>query len=868
MPDNVRMPLLERESALAWLATLSEEARARAGRLALISGEAGAGKSALVERFERDLPDASWFWGYCDGWLSTPRPFGPVHDLANQMGGELQRMCRRDASREELFGAVLRRFRDADSLSVLVVEDVHWADQSTMDLVRYLARRLRGAPLLMIVTYRDDGLVATDPLRVALGDLVRQGPSRRVSLAPLSPEAVRVLAEGSGLDHRALHRLTAGNPFFVTEVIRAGVDAVPTSARDAVLARAAGLATGSRVALEFAALIGARAEVDLVRQASGCDMSAIDELMSSGLLAGAGEQLTFRHEIARLAVLGSIPAHRLRPMHSAILDAMRVGGGDDTMLTFHAEAARDYASVVHYARRTAQRAAKLGSHREAAAQYERALRFAGDMPQELLAGLLDDLAEELFLIDRWHDAEMANRKAMELWRRLDDRLREGAASRRMAQTLWRQCLTAEGMSAAREAVAMLETVEPSPELARAYATLALGRMTIDAASSIELAGKAITLAERLNVPEALVDGLGALGSIAIDTDDDWAGLLNRALRIAVAGGFEEQAARAFGNLHAAYSIMQRFADAEPYYVDGSAYCDAHGLTTFANWLVGDRTVTLERQGRWAESAALAAELLGQAGISPMHRLAPLTSLGVIAARRASGSPWTELDEALAAAEASADPAVIVVVRNARAEARWLATDLDSARHEAEAAAAHAAGSNAWDWGATAAWLHRTSSSVTIDGPVAEPYQMLAQGEWEKAAHAWAALGCPYEQALSLVDGDQEQALRTALNLLAGLGAKAAVRLARHRLRSKGVRSVPYGPHTVTRAHPSGLTHREVEVLALMSGGNTNAEIATRLFISTKTVGHHVSSILAKLDVPSRRAAVAKAIQLGWISVSG
>jgi DNA-binding CsgD family transcriptional regulator/tetratricopeptide (TPR) repeat protein len=783
------------------------------------------------------------------------------------MGPDLQRMCRRDASREELFGAVLGRLRDAGTLKALVLEDVHWADQSTMDFVRYLARRLRDVPLLLIVTYRDDGLAATDPLRVALGDLVRQRPSRRISLAPLSPDAVRVLAEGSGLDHHALYRLTAGNPFFVTEVIRAGVDAVPASARDAVLARAAALSTTSRVALEFAALVGARADVGLVRQASGCDMASIDELTSSGLLAGTGEQLMFRHEIARLAVLGSIPAHRLRPMHAAILDAMRAGG-DDTVLAFHAEAAGDYASVVHYARRAAQHAAKLGSHREAAAQYERALRFAGDIPRELLAGLLDGLAEELFLIDRWHDAEIANRKAIDLWRRLDDRLHEGAASRRLAQTLWRQCLADEGMSAAREAVALLEAVEPSPELARAYATLALGRMTIDRASSIELAGKAITLADRLNVPAALVDGLGALGSIAVDTDDDWAGLLDRALRIAVAGGLEEQAARAFGNLHAAYSVKQRFADAEPYYVDGLSYCDAHGLTTFANWLVGDRTVTLERQGRWPESAALAAELLGQAGISPMHRVAPLTSLGVIVARRASGNPWTRLDEALVTAEASADPQMIVAVRNARAEARWLAADPDAARHEAEAAAVHAAGSSAWDRGATAAWLSRTSSPVAIDGSLTEPYQMLARGEWEKAASAWASLGCPYEQALSLLDSDQEPPLRTALDLLAGLGAKAAVRLARHRLRSKGVRSVPYGPHTTTRAHPSGLTHREVEVLALMSGGNTNAEIATHLFISTKTVGHHVSSILTKLDVPSRRAAVAKALQLGWISVRG
>ncbi len=863
------VPLLERESALAWLATLADEARAGSGRLVLISGEAGAGKSALVHRFERDLPDASWFWGYCDG-LSTPRPLGPVYDLASQMGGELQRLCRADASREELFGAVLRQLKDADSVSVVVVEDVHWADQSTVDLLRYLARRLRDAPVLMIVTCRDEGLGATDPLRIALGELARQGISRRITLEPLSPEAVRVLADGSGVDHLALHRLTAGNPFFVTEVIRAGVDAVPTSARDAVLARVAGLATESRVALEFAALIGARADVALLQDASGCDISAIDELVSSGLLTGAGEQLAFRHEIARLAVQDSIPAHRLRQMHSAILDAMRAGDDtdndteDDAALAFHAEAAGDHAAVIHYARRTAERAAELGAHREAAAQYERALRFTADTPSELLAELLDGLAGELFLIDRWHDAEMANRKAIALWSGLGDPLSEGAASRRLAQTLWRQVRIAEGTAAAREAVATLETVEPSRELARAYSTLALGYITLDPPASAELAEKAMALAELLDVPEALVDALSALGSFVDPDGADAAELLDRALRIAVAGGFEEQAARVYGNLHDLYAVRQRFAEAEPYYVDGLAYCDAHDLATFSNWLVGDRTVTLEKQGRWAESAALAADLLDQSGVSPMHRTAPLKTLGLITARRAGDDPWSDLDEALKVAEATTDPYAIVPVRNARAEARWLAPDLDAARLEAEAAAVHSDGCNAWDRGAAAAWLRRTASRMTIDGELAEPYQLLADGEWEKAARLWATLGCPYEHALSLVDSDDPDALRAALDILADLGATATIRLARQRLRARGVRSIPYGPHTTTRANPSGLTSRELEVLELISAGHTSAEIAARLFISAKTVDHHVSSILAKLEVPTRRAAAAKAIRSGWI----
>jgi len=214
--------LLERGAALAALAGYADEARRGDGRLVLVAGEAGIGKSALVEQLHQDLTEARWSCGACDG-LFTPRPLGPLFDVVGQLGGELDELCRAGAAREELFRALLAQVSETGTLSVLVVEDIHWADEAAVDLLRFLGRRLRDAPVLLIATYRGEDLAAGDPLRAALGEIARQRSARRVDLAPLSAEAVRVLAGGTDLDAAELYRLTAGNPFYVTEVVAAGL---------------------------------------------------------------------------------------------------------------------------------------------------------------------------------------------------------------------------------------------------------------------------------------------------------------------------------------------------------------------------------------------------------------------------------------------------------------------------------------------------------------------------------------------------------------------------------------------------------------------------------------------------------------------
>jgi len=857
------MHLLERGPALASLAGYAQEARRGDGRLVLVAGEAGVGKSALVEQLQTDLPDARWSWGACDG-LFTPRPLGPLFDLAAQLGGELEDLCRARAPRDQLFDALLRQVSEPGPLDVVVVEDVHWADEATVDMLRFLGRRLRNAAVLLVATYRDEDLAATDPLRAALGELARQRSTRRVELAPLSAGAVGILASGSGLEAAALYRLTGGNPFYVTEVIQAGMSEIPAAARDAVLAHAAQLGGQSRDVLDVAALIGTRVELALLNAVTACPPPAIDEILASGLLAGDGEWLRFRHEIARLAVEQAVPAHRRAAVHTRILDALSsFGCEDDARMAFHAEGAGDGPAVFRYASSAAGRAAELASHREAAMQYQRALRFAGGADQATVAGLYDGLAYELGLLDRWQDAIDAGERALALWRQAGDRPRESATLRHLSHTMWRLCRGAEANAAAENAVAIVEPLGPSAELARAYASLAADRMEDgrhDAA--IELSRRAQALAVSLGLPEVLSDTLNTEACATARKGGDWTALMKEALEIAVAGRMQAQAGRAYANMHAMYSIQRRFGEAERCFAEAIAYCDEHDIGTYGTCLRGERTGLLEKTGRWEESASLSAELLAHAGASPVNRINPLMSLGKIQARRGEAGAWEYLDQAAAGADGTGEAQWIIMARLARAEAYWLEGKPDAAAREAELADDLCACGDAWDRGAVAVWLRRTGSRRSPRSDLAEPGRLQVAGDREGAARLWAELGCPYEAALARQDADDEAALRQALKVFHDLGAPAAAQITRQKMRRLGIRSIPAGPRTATRADPLGLTRREREVLGLICAGHTNAEIAGKLFISAKTVDHHVSAVLAKLGAPTREAATAHASRLG------
>ena len=285
--------------------------------------------------------------------------------------------------------------------------------------------------------------------------------------------------------------------------------------------------------------------------------------------------LRFRHEIARRAVEQEVGPHRAAVVHGIVLARLEAAGvADDARLAHHAEGALDAAAAVTYARRAGDRSARLASRREAVAQYQRALRFAPADQPLLRAELLDRLGDEQASLDamvgrRPHSLE----ESIELWRAEGVPVREGDARRRLSYALWRTCRGPEGLAAANAALAVLEPLGTSRELAWALATSASNEMLReDFETSRAHGGRALDLAEQLGLDDVRSDALNTLAVVAAWTGGEWYPMLHESLTVALRTGHHTQAARAYINLVDTLIDQVRYPEAERFYREGAEFC--------------------------------------------------------------------------------------------------------------------------------------------------------------------------------------------------------------------------------------------------------------------------------------------------------
>ena len=429
--------MLERTEQLSALAgRFANVVDGGAGRMVLVSGEAGIGKTSLVREFcDHAHGSGRVLWGSCDV-LFTPRPLGPFVDVAEAAGGDVADAIERGAVPYEVAAAV-RRVLEQRPPTILVLEDVHAADEATLDVMRLLARRSDGLPAMVIATYRDDGLDRWHPLRTVLGEIAALSPVDRLRLAPLSRDAVAQLAAPHGAEGHELYAKTAGNPFFVTEALAAPGEEIPATVRDAVLGRVAKLSPGARMLLDAIAVAGSQAELWLLDALASDCAQCLEECIGSGIVVAGTRAVAFSHELARLAVEESIPVHRGLALHRAALAALEsppVGAPDPTRLAHHAHATGDAASVLQFAPLAGQQASRLGAHREAAIHYGEALRFADLVPLETRALLFSGRAFEVFLTVQFEPAVAAQEQALRCYEELGDRRGRG-----LALASWHSC---------------------------------------------------------------------------------------------------------------------------------------------------------------------------------------------------------------------------------------------------------------------------------------------------------------------------------------------------------------------------------------------------------------------------------------------
>ncbi len=804
---------------------------------------------------------ARWIWGSCDP-LSTPRALGPVHDAARQVGGRLAERLFTGASRESIFTAVLDVIDDERRPTMLVIEDVHWADQATLDLLLFMGRRIAMRPAVVFATFRDDESAADSLFHATIGALPAD-VVHRIHLAPLTTAGVAKLAERADRSHANLHAITGGNPFFVTEMLSSEHGAVTPTIRDAVLARTRRLSSSARNALDIVAISPRAAALDLLERQLGIDLALVDESVRAGLLVAHDRAVGFRHELARLGIEKAIEPLRRRALNARVLEALvdrRTTIGDVPLarIVHHADAADDDDAIRRFAPLAAREAIAASAHREALSYLDLALRQSQPLSSDERAELLEAWSVEAYLCGRTMDAIAARRRALEIWTALGRRDRAGAALRWSSRLHWWAGNPADAERTGEEAVRLLESEGPGHELAMAYSNLSqLHMLSWRHAEAIDWGTRAESLARTLGDVEPLTHALTNVGTARLQSGDPrGAAVLEEAFHLAESARMDDHAQRALINLGLTWLELHEYERAAPVIQRALSFAQAHDLAAYAQYLRGQQARMYLERGLWNDAEREASDVVQQRGLPGVTTIPALVVLGKIQARRGDADAAATLRRARELAYSTRELQRIGPAAAALAEHAWLGGDESAAIAEAKPALEMARAVNhAWLIGELGFQLQRAGHSVDPGG-AADPWRLLLEGDWEKSAALWSAAGCPYERADALATGD-EKAMREALAIFDKLGATRRASVLRAAMRQRKLK-VPVGPRRATRANSAGLTPRQMDVLRLVADGCTNQEIAERLNLTTKTVDHHVSAILEKLGATSRRAAAAAA----------
>jgi DNA-binding CsgD family transcriptional regulator/tetratricopeptide (TPR) repeat protein len=858
---TVTTELLEREAPLRVLAAALDEAVHGRGSAVLVSGEPGIGKSALVTRFATDRAATTRVLvGICDD-LAIPRPLGPFRDLADDLPAPVTDALRDGRAPGELATLLVRELRRGPAPTVLVIEDVHWADQATTDALTIVARRLPELPVLLVLTLRPGELSADHPLRTAI-DAMQRSPMLHLELPPLTRAAVARLA---GDEAERVHELSAGNPFFVTELLAHGTEPFPPSLANAVLGRVARLEPDARELLELLSVVPGRVPVPLLDHLEASWAAAAAEAERRQLVTSGSRYVRFRHELTRAAIRSSLPHGRRRVLHRRVLDVLLELGADPADIVHHAEAAGADEVVAEHALDAATRALAIGSNREAHAHLRRARELTLDrMSAADRLALFEQYARSAWLTGHLDEALGAVTRAGELAEELGDAVAQGRSLRRRAHLHW---FRGDGQAAWQDACAgvrRLEGIGPPVELALSYAQAAeLSMLAGRTEETMRFGQRALRLGADDRAVQA--QALGAIGALRLQLDIDDPDPALEALEVALEGELHNQVVFSLVALAVVHVLWVQPGAARLHAEQSRSYARAHefdGMVAFIDALLAWLDL---RDGRRGRAMALVA---GRAGTRSLaegtiaeHQAALVRT--ELAVRRGDPDADERLADLVVLADRTGEPSRIAPVLELEVErALTTGTPLPVDRVQAIASIvgphALAAGCAA---ARIAAWATVCGVPVRFTGKAPAPHAAMIAQRWREAADAFGAVGWRHDRALLLSLCEDEETLVEALDSARSRSAAPLEERVCRRLRGLGYR-VPRGPLAATQANPAQLTPRQLEVLQLVRDGHRNARIAELLHISPRTVEHHVAGIFDKLGVSSRAEAVARAADLG------
>lgn len=854
------MPTLERGELLAQLGGYVERARTGSGTFVFLDGEAGAGKTTVARALVAETPKSALLLsGQCDP-LTTPRPLGPLLDIAADPESGLADIVEVE-DRYGIFAQVLDRLQHSIRPVLMILEDIHWADAATLDMLTYLGRRIGDTKALVLTTYRGDEIGPDHQLRPVLGDLLTKPDVHRHTVEMLSPDAIRALAGERSVDAERIHQITGGNAFYVTELL-ATDGSVPATVQDAVLARVGRLDVDARRAVEAVSIAPRSMEPAHISALVGTPPEAAERALHAGVLVGDRSGYRFRHELARIAVEDSVPPPRRVAYHLKMLEILE-GTDNPARLAHHAITTGESDIILQYGLEAAREASRRESHREAVRFYAAVHPYVARLDLIDRIQLLEEFHLALMSTDQQDASVEVADEILDLAKVIDEPLVVGRAYRIRARAVWLIGRTEESNREIERAVEILEPLGDSEQLALALRLRAHNQM-LDRhhAPGVEFARRAAEMSQRLGMETEhawSIQTLGTLEIVAGNVEDGFR-LIEESIALARKAGAPRVESSAFGMLGTGGGEVK-------VYEEGLKWLDrgiALGRELDQDYAVAYNTAWKARikceQGKWDEAVALAEEVTTYD--PSVARISPVTALGALGRVRVRrGDPGAELAlrEALDLGATGALQHIWAPLC-ALAEMYWLQNMPGRAIEVLEEPLRRVlATDTAWGRGEIAYWMWRVGGLQKVPDNLAAPYEMMITGDWQGAAAEWSRIGCPYEEAMALSEGDTAAKFR-ALEIFDSLGARPAGQWLRSTLRSEGVESIPRGPRRATRENPEGLTSRQAEVLELIATGLSNGDIAERLFISQKTVEHHVSAVFAKLGVTSRGEAIARALE--------
>jgi DNA-binding CsgD family transcriptional regulator/tetratricopeptide (TPR) repeat protein len=856
--------LLERQVELQALSAAVDRSSTGRGSAVLVLGEAGIGKTSLVHAFlAATAGRARVLVGTCEDLL-TPRALGPLRDAARSAAdGPLAAALSARANPDLVFVAVYDELASPPSPTLLVIEDAHWADGATLDVLRYLGPRVQNLPAVLLVTYRDDALARDHPLRGVLG-VLGSTAATRLRLTRLSPDAVREMAAPTNVDPGELFQLSGGNPFFVTEVLANPCQMVPPTVVDAVLARVGTLSPPAQAALDRLAVIPSGTEVSLLRVLAG-DLAPVAEAERAGVVEVRGDVVAFRHELARRAVAESLPASVRLELNADVLRALLTRPDSDPFrVLHHAVGAGDDDAVIRHGTAAAREATRVGAHAQAAACYAQVLARGHQLTTAQRAALGEAYAWALSNSNQLHFAAAAAATAAELWQQDGNDLRLVRALVTLARHQW---LTERPVAARASAERALELARPLGDSHQhALGTLGLGGLLViidREEEGLPYLNEALDVAERAGAADWAALSLNYRGSALLQLGDlNGRDDLLRSMARATELGNHEYVMRAYYNLVEGLWRLGEYREALGYIEQAEHYARDQDFPVYGYMFAARRARLALMRGRWAEAEAeLRALLDGQDDPGMIGReTVPILARVLVRQGSADAPAWL----ARAARHATAANVLewLVPTGLAHIEHACLSGDHGQAGPYPELLLERTNRRGMLvQRGELLVYLHRLGYPARPFPGCPEPYASALRGDWRAAAELWLTEGDPYEHAVELAESGQVEPTLRAFTILDGLGARPAVAIVRGRLRGLGVTRLPRRPQPGTLANPAGLTDRQLEILRLVATGMSNAEIAQRLVVSPRTVDHHVSAVLQKLGVPTRRAAAALAAEL-------